>query len=241
MDAARPVIGITAAVESAAWAAWKGVEVNICARTYSAGIAAAGGLPVILAAHASADDSLARTLELLDGLVLSGGADIDPAAYGADPDPRTTNTRAERDGYELALARRALQRNLPVLGICRGMEILNVAAGGTLVQHLADAEIHLHTPGEFSDHGVRLEPGSLAARAVGTERTAVRSHHHQGIDRLGSGLVATGWAEPGGAIEAIEMEDRRWALGVLWHTEEERGSPILEALTAAARETAVTA
>ena len=241
MEAGRPVIGITAALESAAWAAWKEVDVNLSPRTYSAAIAGAGGLPVILPAHEAGDESRERTLELLDGLVLSGGSDIDPAAYGAQPDPRTTNTRAERDAYELALARRALQRDLPLLGICRGMQVLNVACGGTLEQHLTDAELHLHTPGRFTDHDVRLEPGSLTARAVGAERTAVRSHHHQGIDRLGSGLVASGWAEPGGAIEAIEMRDRQWALGVLWHTEEERGSPVLGALTAAARASAVPA
>ena len=241
MEGARPVIGITAALEPAAWTAWKEVETNLCPRTYSAGVAAAGGLPVILPPHEMGDEARERTLELLDGLVLSGGADIDPAAYGAEPDARTAKARAERDEYEIALARRALQRDLPVLGICRGMEVLNVACGGTLVQHLDDAEVHLHTPGTFSDHEVRLEPGSLAARASGLERTTVRSHHHQGIDRLGSGLVASGWAEPGEAIEAIEIPDRRWALGVLWHTEEERGSPVLEALTAVARESAVAA
>ena len=140
--------------------------------------------------------------------MLSGGADLDPASYGAEPDQRTTGYKAERDRFEIAMARRALERDMPVLGICRGMQLLNVACGGTLEQHLADSELHMHTPGQFSDHDVRLEPGSLAARVMGAERVSARSHHHQGVDELGEGVVATGWAEPGGVIEAIELPDR---------------------------------
>lgn len=237
----RPVIGICAAIESAAWGAWKDVEVNIIQRTYSVGVAATGALPLILPADETGAESPDQILDLLDGLLLAGGTDIDPAAYGAELDPRTQRTRPERDAFEIALARAALARELPVLGVCRGMQLLNVAGGGTLDQHLADAEVHVHTPGEFSDHEVRLEPGSLAARAVGAERASVRSHHHQGVDRLGEGLVVSGWSEPGETIEAIEMPDRGWALGILWHTEEERRSPVLATLTAAARTRAVAA
>lgn len=231
----RPVIGICAAVESAAWGAWQEVEVNISQRTYSQGIDEAGGLPLLLPPSEAGTAEPGELLGLLDGLLLSGGSDLDPASYGATPDPQTTNTRADRDAFELALAHGALERDLPVLGVCRGMELLNVACGGTLDQHLADATLHVHTPGQFSDHEVRLEPGSLAARAVGAEPGSVRSHHHQGVDRLGEGLVVSGWAEPGGTIEAIEMPDRRWVLGILWHAEEERRSPVLAALTAAAQ------
>jgi putative glutamine amidotransferase len=237
----RPVIGICAMVERAAWTVWNEVEVNISQRTYSLRVGEAGGLPLILPPDEASASAPEQTLDLLDGLVLSGGADIDPSLYGADPDPRTVGSRRERDRFEIALARGALERELPLLGICRGMELLNVACGGTLDQHLADADLHVHTPGEFSDHDVRLEPGSLAARAVGAERVTVRSHHHQGIDDLGDGLVASGWAEPGGVVEAIELPDRRWALGVLWHAEEERLSPVLAALTAAARDSEVRA
>jgi putative glutamine amidotransferase len=237
----RPVIGICAAIENAAWGSWHDVEVNISQRTYSAGVSEAGGLPVLLPADPAEDDSPDQLLDLIDGLVLSGGADIDPSVYGAEPAPETSGCRIERDRFELALARGALERELPVLGVCRGMQLLNIVCGGTLVQHLADADVHLHTPGEFSDHRVRLEPGSLAARAVGADHASVRSHHHQGIDRLGDGLAATGWADPGGSIEAIEMPGRSFALGVLWHTEEDRLSPVLAALTAAAREQAVQA
>ena len=134
-----------------------------------------------------------------------------------------------------------MERDLPLLGVCRGLEILNVALGGTLEQHLGDAELHLHTPGRFSDHDVRLEPGSLAARAAGAERITVRSHHHQGVGRLGEGLVATGWAEPGEVIEAIELPDRRWALGILWHTEEEETSAVIASLVETAAESRVPA
>jgi putative glutamine amidotransferase len=237
----RPVIGITAAIERAAWTVWSDVEANISQRTYSLALSQAEALPIVLPPDPAATEDPGQTLGLLDGLILAGGADIDPASYGADAEPQTVGTRPERDHFELALARAALERDLPLLGICRGMELLNVALGGTLVQELPDVEVHLHTPGTFSDHEVRLEPGSLAARAVGAERVAVRSHHHQGIDRLGEGAVASGWAEPGGAIEAIELPERRFALGVLWHTEEDRSSPVIGALAAAAREQAVAA
>jgi putative glutamine amidotransferase len=239
--AGRPVIGVSAAFERAAWTVWADVEVNVSQRTYSERIDGAGGLPVLLPTSGAGTGDPGAVLELLDALVLSGGADIDPSSYGAPPDPRTQGARAERDLFEIGLARAAVERDLPVLGVCRGFEILNVALGGTLVQHLDDAELHLHTPGRFSDHDVRLDPGSLAARAAGAERISVRSHHHQGVGRLGDGLVASGWAEPGDVIEAIELPGRRWALGILWHTEEEETSAVLGSLVAAAAESRVAA
>jgi putative glutamine amidotransferase len=228
-----PVIGICSMVERANWTVWRDVEVNVSQRTYSRGVTKAGGMPLILPPDDAVAEAPEQLLEMLDGLVLAGGSDIDPASYGAEPDPNTKGSWPERDRFELALARGALERDLPLLGICRGMQLLNIACGGTLVQHVADTELHLHTPGEFSDHDVRLDPGSLAARAVGSERVSVRSHHHQGVDRLGDGLIASGWADPGETIEAIEVSGRRWALGILWHAEEERHSPVLAALTAA--------
>ena len=239
--APRPVIGVSAAFERAAWTVWDDIEVNVSQRTYSERIDAAGGRPGLLPASEDGTADPGATLELLDALVLSGGSDIDPASYSAPSDPHTQNTRSERDLFELALARAAVERDLPLLGVCRGLEILNVALGGTLEQHLGDAELHLHTPGRFSDHDVRLEPGSLAARAGGAERITVRSHHHQGVGRLGEGLVATGWAEPGEVIEAIELPDRRWALGVLWHTEEEETSAVIASLVETAAESRVAA
>ena len=237
---ARPVIGICSMVERANWTVWHEIEVNVSQRTYSRGVSDAGGLPLILPPDDEVAEAPAQLLDLLDGIVFAGGSDIDPASYGAERDPHTKGFWPERDRFELALAREALDRDLPVLGICRGMQLLNVACHGTLEQHVTDAQLHLHTPGTFSDHDVRLEPGSLAARAVGAERVSVRSHHHQGVDRLGDGLVASGWADPGETIEAIELPEKRWALGILWHTEEERRSPVLAALTAASTKEAVT-
>lgn len=233
MNSRRSVIGITAAIESARWTVWEDVEANISQRTYSTAVADAGAVPVLLPANETVLHDPDAALDLIDGLLLSGGADIDPAAYGAPAEPTTVGFRAERDHFELALARRALERDMPVLGICRGMELLNVAQGGTLIQELPDAQTHLHTPGRFSDHEVLLEPGSLAARAVGAERTSVRSHHHQGIGRLGDGVAVSGLAEPGGVIEAIELPEQRWALGILWHAEEQRPSVVVASFAAA--------
>ncbi len=237
----RPVIGICAALETADWAVWERVEANVSQRTYSLCVADAGAIPVILPPDDASADAPDELLDVLDGLVLSGGADLDPASYGAEAHERTQGFKAERDRFEIALATAALERDMPVLGICRGMQLLNVACGGTLQQHLADAALHMHTPGQFSDHDVRLEPGSLAARVIGAERVAARSHHHQGVDVLGQGVIATGWAEPGGVIEAIELPERAWALGLVWHPEEDRNSPALAALATAAREHEVAA
>jgi len=211
------------------------VEVNVSQRTYTERIDEAGALPVLLPTSAAGTDDPGSVLAPLEGLLLSGGADMDPASYGQEPHPRTTNFRRERDDFELALAREALEQRLPVLGICRGFQVLNVALGGDLEQHLAGTERHLHTPGRFSDHDVRLEPGSLAADAAGGEHLAVRSHHHQGLGRLGDGLVATGWSEPDEVIESIELADRGdgWALGILWHAEEETTGNVIRAFCAA--------
>jgi putative glutamine amidotransferase len=230
-----PVIGITAAIERAGWTVWSDVEANLSPRGFSREVAAAGGVPVLLPAEEAVAAAPAPLIDRLDGLVLAGGADLDPASYHAAPDPHTTGYRAERDRFELALAREALARDLPLLGICRGMEVLNVACGGTLEQNLEDLDIHLHTPGQFSDHEVRLEPGSLTARAIGAERISVRSHHHQGMGELGRGVAASGWSEPDDIVEAIEITDRRFALGILWHAEEVEASDVIASFVDAAR------
>ena len=228
----RPVIGICSATESARWAAWEVVE-NLSPRNYSLSVNRAGGMALIL----PPDDVLAEgpdeVLDMLDGLILAGGSDIDPATYGAQPHPETGTTWPERDRFELGLGTRALERDMPVLGVCRGMEMLNVIQGGTLNQHL-DSELHRHTPGVFTDHRVRLEPGSLAERVVGAEHTEVKSAHHQGLEELGEGVVASGHADDG-VVEAIELPDRSFAVGVLWHPEEDERSRVVGALVEAAR------
>jgi putative glutamine amidotransferase len=237
----RPVIGICAAVERVSWARWADVVCNVTPRSYPLSVQAAGAMALLLPPDDAVAERPDELLELLDGLLLAGGSDVDPASYGARPHPETRGSWPERDRFELGLAHRAIERDIPVLGICRGMQMLNVACGGTLDQHLPDRlghEDHRHTPGVFSDHEVRLEPGSLAARAVGAESTAVKSHHHQGLDELGEGLRATGWATPDGTVEAIELEGKPYALGVLWHPEEDERSRVVGSLVEAARERA---
>jgi putative glutamine amidotransferase len=233
------VIGICAAVEPAAWAKWTDVLANISPRTYSRSVQDAGALALVLPPDDAVAERPDELLDLLDGLMLAGGSDVDPASYGARAHPQTSGGRPERDRFELGLVHRAIERDIPVLGICRGMQLLNVACGGTLDQHLPDSlghDEHCHTPGAFSDHEVRLESGSLAARAVGAETTAVKSHHHQGVDELGEGLAATGWSTADEVVEAIELEGRAYALGVLWHPEQDERSRVVGSLVEAARE-----
>jgi putative glutamine amidotransferase len=233
----RLVIGICAAIERAAWSAWE-VLANVSPRTYSLAVQDAGGMALLLPPDDATAEQPNDLLDLIDGLVLAGGSDIDPGSYGAAPHPETRGTRPERDRFELALAHAALERDMPVLGICRGMQLLNVACGGTLVQHLPDLlghDDHRHTPGAFGDHEVRLQEGTLAARAVGGERSAVKSHHHQGVDELGEGLVAVGWSDADDTIEAVELPGKAYALGVLWHPEEDERSKVIGSLVDAAR------
>ena len=183
----------------------------------------------------------ADLLGRLDALIVSGGAaDVDPAHYGQARHPKTVPVEAVRDRFELALVNAALDAEVPVLGICRGMQVLNVARGGTLEQNLPDLlghDGHAGEPGRYADHEVRLEPGSLAARAAGADRAAVKSYHHQGVRELGDGLRATGFSLlDDGIVEAIELPGRPFALGVLWHPEEDGRSRVVAALVTAARE-----
>jgi putative glutamine amidotransferase len=231
------VIGICAAVERVRWGPWDEVTFML-PRTYVAAVQRAGGLALMLPPDAHAQEDPDELLDLIDGLVLAGGSDIDPATYGAERHPETSGVCRPRDDFELALARRALERDMPLLGICRGMEVMNIACGGTLYQHLPEEvghENHRHSPGVFADHEVELDSGSLAARAAGEERHAIKSHHHQGVERLGEGLEVTGRSQDDDAIEAIERPDRRFALGVLWHPEQDETSRVIGALVEEAR------
>ena len=207
-------------------------------RSYARAVQAAGALALLLPPDGTAQQAPDPLLDRIEGLMLAGGADVDPASYGAQPHPEIGPTWPERDRFEIGLVRRALDRGMPVLGVCRGMQVLNVARGGSLVQHLPDLlghDDHRHTPGAFTDHEVRLDPGSLAARAVGAVEITVKSHHHQGIEQLGEGLTATGWSVSDDLVEAVELPDHPFVLGVLWHPEEDERSRVVAALVDAAR------
>jgi putative glutamine amidotransferase len=231
----RPFVGICAAVEQARFGAWDQPAV-LLPFGYSEAVQAAGGIAVLLPPDDSLVDAPGEVLSSLDALMLAGGRDLDPLTYGASPDPYIGETSPERDRFELAMLSAALERDMPVLGVCRGMEMLNVACGGTLVQHLTGEllERHRHTPGVFSDHSVELTSDSVAARAAGVEVLHVRSHHHQAIDELGEGLVVSGNCPADGLVEALELPDKRFALGVLWHPEEDARSGVIGALVRAA-------
>jgi putative glutamine amidotransferase len=234
LSANKICVGICAAVERVRRDPWDEI-VAMVQRTYPAAVQRAGAVALILPPDVAAESAPDRVLDRVDALLLAGGADVDPASYGAVAHPEAGVVWPERDRFEIALGTRALERDMPVLGICRGMEMLNVIQGGTLNQHLPDLALHRHTPGVFTDHRVRLDPGSLAERVVGDERTEVKSAHHQGLEELGEGVVASGYADDG-VVEAIELPGRSFAVGVLWHPEEDERSRVVGALVDEARD-----
>jgi putative glutamine amidotransferase len=230
----RPVIGICAALERAEWGVWNRPAV-LLPLEYLEAIQRAGGLAVMIPPDPQLVENPDEILDRIDGLILAGGADVDPASYDAQRDPATKGTVPERDRSEVALARRAVERDMPLLGICRGMQVLNVALGGTLHQHVPDLvghSEHRRNPGSFddSDHDVRLTPGSLAARAAGEELHGTKSHHHQAVDALGEGLEVTGRSTLDELPEAIEAPACHFVLGVQWHPEADERSRVVSTL-----------
>src|SRR5918999_335333 len=228
----RPVIGITTYAQEASWSYWK-QPAALIPLDYVDAVERAGGRPLLVP---PSEDGVEETLDLLDAIVFSGGSDVAPASYGAHPHPETDAPQERRDAAELALLEAALERDLPMLAICRGFQLLNVARGGDLVQHLPEAighEEHRPTPGEFAEHAVAVKEGSRLASIVG-ESPSVPSHHHQSVGRLGEGLVESAWAEDG-TIEAAEDPSRRFALGVQWHPEADRDDALMQQLVEEAR------
>jgi putative glutamine amidotransferase len=230
---ARPVIGISAYSQQARWGSWD-LPAVLLPRRYSDMVAAAGGLPVLLPPVPGVADVLDR----LDGLILSGGGDVDPASYGAARDPASGPASPERDTAELELARQALDGGVPVLGICRGLQVINVVLGGTLIQHLPDLVGHDgHSPEEarHGSHKISVGPASQLARLLGRTEADVPTHHHQAADRLGAGLVPTAWADDG-TVEAVELaEPAAFMVAVQWHPEAGDDPSLFDALVAAAR------
>ena len=228
----RPVIGITSYAEEIRWGVWT-EEAALVPLAYVRAVEHAGGRPLVVP---PSDEGLQETLDALDGVIFSGGGDLDPELYGADAHAATDTPRRERDAAELRLLEAALHRDIPILAICRGSQLLNVARGGDLVQHLPEEvghEQHRHDPGSFSDHDVKVAADSRLGGLLG-DRAPVKSHHHQGYGRIGSGLREVAWAEDG-VVEGLEDADKRFALGVLWHPEEGEDFALFKGLVEEAR------
>lgn len=230
----RPVIGITTYRERSHFGIWD-TDADVLPGEYADTVVRAGGVPVLLP---PVGDGAGELVARLDGLVLSGGADVDPARYRQTAHPETTGLRADRDGFEFTLLAEALAADLPVLAVCRGMQVLNAALGGTLRQHLPDELGHDgHRPalGVFGHSTVNLSAGSRVAGILGTE-AKVRCHHHQAVDAVGADLSVVGVADDG-TVEAVELAGRGFVLGVQWHPEQDSGDDrLVAAMLLAARE-----
>jgi gamma-glutamyl-gamma-aminobutyrate hydrolase PuuD len=226
----KPVIGITTYLVPAAWGAWN-MEAALVPADYVRAVSEAGGAPVLV----PPGSSLPETLSVVDGLVFSGGSDLDPALYGAAAHPETGGVIRDRDDFELELMRAALEQDVPMLAICRGSQVLNVALGGDLEQHVPDrvgTDVHKQVNGVFADHDVEVIEDTRLASILGGHRD-VKSHHHQGFGRLGSGLREAARA-PDGTLEALEDPSRRFTVGVLWHPEAGEDGALFRALVAEA-------
>jgi putative glutamine amidotransferase len=231
--AGKPIVGITTYAQPARWGAWE-LPAALIPLDYVTAVERAGARALLVP---PSTDGVEETLEVMDGVVFSGGADIGPETYGADAHPETDEPHAARDAGELALLSAALERDIPTLAICRGFQLLNVLRGGDLVQHLPEAlghEQHREVRGVFSEHPVEIKGGTRLAAALGERQPAVKSSHHQGVGAVGEGLVETAWAEDG-TLEGLEDPSRRFAVGVLWHPEAGEDQRLFDALVEEAR------
>jgi putative glutamine amidotransferase len=230
----RPIIGITSYAQPARWGSWE-LPAALVPLHYVDSVEQAGGRALVVP---PSEEAVEETLDVLDGIVFSGGIDIDPARYGAERHTATDPAQAHRDAGELALLEAALERDLPTLAICRGFQLLNVLRGGDLVQHLPEEvghDGHRLTLGVFSEHAVDVKEGTRLEAILGPRHDSVRSSHHQGVARVGAGLVESAYAEDG-SLEGVEDPSKRFTLGVLWHPEmEEDDKRLFAALVAEAR------
>jgi putative glutamine amidotransferase len=233
----RPVIGLTTYRERAAWGVWDS-RADVLHAEYADAVLAAGGVPVLLPPASGSDSAARSVVARIDGLIVSGGADVDPSRYGEEPHPRTASWREDRDAWEAALLAAATEIDLPTLGVCRGMQLMAVTGGGSLDQHTPDVVGHEdHSPGgpQYGATSVRTEAGSRVRSAVG-DHAEVSCHHHQSV-REHPGFTATAWA-PDGTLEAMERPGPRFCVGIQWHPEVGRDHGLFEALVAAAQDRA---
>jgi len=224
----RPVIGITTYIERTRYGAWD-LDAAVLPRTYIDTVAAAGGNPILLPPLGFSDVSF------LDGLVIAGGADVDPARYGAAAHPETLGLRPDRDDTEFALVKNALAAGLPLIGVCRGMQVINVALGGTLTQHIPDvmgSSAHRPVVGQFGHTEVEMTPDSAINEIFGGAAT-VSCSHHQAVDQLGDGLTITAKSADD-VVEAVELMGADFVLGVQWHPEQDAEVRLFKALVARA-------
>jgi putative glutamine amidotransferase len=229
----RPLIGITTYLTPARWSYWD-LEAALIPSDYVNAVDRAGGRPLLVPPTL---EGVEETLDALDGIVLTGGSDLDPALYHEEAHPETFGVHRLRDDAELALLHGAMERDMPLLGICRGIQVINVGMGGSLIQHVPEVVGHEghknDPPGQFLQHEVEVLPDTRLAGVLGA-RARVMSHHHQGLKTLGEGLREAARAEDG-LVEAVEAPDKRFAVGVLWHPEAGEDFALFEAFVAEAR------
>jgi len=234
-----PIVGVTTYLEQARTGVWD-VRSAVLPEVYLKSVTDAGGIAVLLPPQPPTPEAVERVLDTVDALVLSGGADVDPALYGQDRDEHTSEPRSDRDAWELALLRGAIQRDLPFLAICRGAQLLNVALGGTLHQHLPDVvgtDRYQPGGGIFGAVDVTVSGPSVLAEVLGGEAAGltVQCYHHQALKRVARGLTVTAVSEDG-VVEAVELSAATFGVGVQWHPEEDAADRrLFEALVAATR------